>query len=228
MPELSEKTKTIYIKAYGHKEYDAWTDKPGLVHGVAAKITGTNECYKRCEEYDVESLFWVFISTLILASPICEYVEDKCAATIAKLAEALTCFESAQCNGYDGDTRDVLLQWTEQDWREALPKALDPVIPLVIALARQISPSYALLAKQPVTGHLHEAFRRLILDFIAEMVDPIILRPGVARSVLSCDMFGTVQATIKATVPAIQRGTLPSRPRAAAANSKLKPLLKCF
>ncbi|KAI0818671.1 hypothetical protein BC629DRAFT_1463460 [Irpex lacteus] len=82
------------------------------------------------------------------------------------------CLEHFQQSNNAKDFRDELLRKTAEEWKTVLPTRLQSTIPLIVQLGRQ-----------PAPGHLHEAFRRILLNFIVKINDPIPLLPGVRRSV---------------------------------------------
>ncbi|KAI0692227.1 hypothetical protein BC835DRAFT_1416708 [Cytidiella melzeri] len=188
MPTLEGLAKDLYVKAYGSDVYDTWTDKPGQVHGVKPTPkagAGYDMAFEYREEHDVESLFWVFIYTVLLATP--EENDPVDTAEVQqrkaqKVQVALRCFREVKTGCYF-DSRDTLLRMSKDNWEAVLPATLAPVIPLIMGMICHIWPEYARLEEQPAPGHLHEAFRRLLLDFIVNMDDPIALKPGASRYV---------------------------------------------
>ncbi len=58
---------------------------------------------------------------------------------------------------------------------------LAPISFMLAEMAGQINPEYGYLSPPPAKDHLHEAMRRLLLEQIVEMEDPIELQPGVSR-----------------------------------------------
>ncbi|KAI0076436.1 hypothetical protein K474DRAFT_1708154 [Panus rudis PR-1116 ss-1] len=80
------------------------------------------------------------------------------------------------------DARHNLLQYSVEKLQEALQPRLSSLTPLLRKLARQVMPEYAYLLPSPPEDHLHEAFRRLLLEHIVGMDDPIPLIPGRSRA----------------------------------------------
>lgn len=186
MPKLGEQARELYINAYGQASHDTWEDKPQQVHGVplvAKDDTTSKVAFEYREEHDVEALFWVFIRTLLLATPKKTHPADTQEVLRSKAFRLGQCLEHFQQSNNAKDFRDELLRKTAEEWKTVLPTRLQSTIPLIVQLGRQVYPEYALLKEQPAPGHLHEAFRRILLNFIVKIKDPIPLLPGVRRSV---------------------------------------------
>lgn len=190
MPELSGRAKECYVAAYSEAVYNSYSDDDTTFHGVRkTHKDDRRRCdFKHRADHDVESEFWSLAYTSMQLCPLDGDDEDE-----LELSEHAK-FAWARVRGHRAvpavdedivpvDTRDVLLAFTEDDWRAALHPGLATLAPLFTALARQIRPEYALLATPPVDDHLHEAVRRLLLEHLVAMDDPIALHPEKRRKV---------------------------------------------
>ena len=64
----------------------------------------------------------------------------------------------------------------------ALHPKLSSLSGMMTKLSYQVAPEYGRLETQPPQEHLHEAFRRILLEQILSMNDPIPLTPDLSRN----------------------------------------------
>lgn len=80
------------------------------------------------------------------------------------------------------DERNLLLPLTGQGWKKRLHPKLSSIADMMARLGDQVQPEYALLDTPPEQDHLHEAFRRILLEQILSMEDDEIpLTPNISR-----------------------------------------------
>ncbi|KAI0076778.1 hypothetical protein K474DRAFT_1191151 [Panus rudis PR-1116 ss-1] len=176
MPELRGKAFELYIQTYSRATYDKYTDKDGTSHGGRFSEEDALTFHHR-PDYDVESIFWVLFVSLILAFP---------AGTDDASPNSSFCYVWRVFRDHtiskDGDTRLAPLLYSVAEFKEALHPRLASLAPLLRKLAGQVIPEYAYLSHPPPEDHLHEAFRRIILEHIVGMDDPIPLTSGRSRA----------------------------------------------
>ena len=179
MPELQGRAQGIYIENYGEEAYKAYNDtEPNMHHG--AKFTdflGIIPPFTHRPDHDKESLFWVLVFTSILAKPLGETDEVKPLCSVIWQS-----FQNHRVNKRPKDERNDVLEQSGISWKEILHPKLSCLVKMLLRLTEQVQPEYALLDSQPKPDHLHEAFRRIILEQILAMEDdPIPLTPHVSR-----------------------------------------------
>ncbi|KAI0076428.1 hypothetical protein K474DRAFT_1644918 [Panus rudis PR-1116 ss-1] len=176
MPELRGKAFELYIQTYSRATYDKYTDKDGTSHGSRFSEEDALTFHHR-PDHDVESIFWVLFVSLILSFP---------AGTDDASPNSSFCYVWGVFRNHtiskDGDTRLAPLLYSVAEFKEALHPRLASLAPLLRKLAGQVIPEYAYLSPPPPEDHLHEAFRRIILEQIVGMDDPIPLIPGRSRA----------------------------------------------
>ncbi|KAI0076434.1 hypothetical protein K474DRAFT_1662954 [Panus rudis PR-1116 ss-1] len=176
MPELSGKALELYTRTYSRTTYDKYTDKDGTFHGGRFSDDGTLPFHHR-PDHDAETIFWVLFVSLILAFPA--GTDD--ASPNSSFCYVWGVFRDHTITQF-GDTRALLLTHSVEKFKQALHPRLSSLAPLLHKLALQVMPEYALLSPSPPEDHLHEAFRRLLLEHIVGMDDPIPLIPGRSRA----------------------------------------------
>ncbi|CAL1717125.1 unnamed protein product [Somion occarium] len=180
MPSLEGRAKEIYQRVYGQESYDRYEDSAGTFHGGrASSRKATDVTFIHRPDHDVESMFWLLVAVFLLAKPLGE--PDY---STAKLYDAWGAMQrhTIAAPGHS-DTREILLsQYNVESWQAALHPGLSCLAPLLDSLALQVQPEYAMMDPAPPEDHLHEAFRRLILEHIVGMGDTDIdLEVGIER-----------------------------------------------
>lgn len=161
------------MEAYGEDTYNAFCDTDETYHGGVAPPPVEKAWLLepvRCSPqpwHDVESIFWNFVSTLIRIVP--------CGAAYSRSSrfrETLEMLEGEVLQDQPRrDPRNAIVDWyNEYAFEEALHEELWGIglDTLLVALANQVLPEYALLTSSPPVEHLHEAFRRILLSYIVE------------------------------------------------------------
>ena len=180
MPELHERAKDKYIATYGEDAYEAYNDKaPDMFHGSSfTQIPDDLPQFIHRPDHDMESLFWVLLVTLILAKPLGEpdRVTPQCSSAWKILSNHVI-------DKDEEDFRNNLLTKPISTWKRILHPKLASLAGMIHKLAHQVMPEYGLLDYEPKRDHLHEAFRRILLEQILSMDDdPIPLTPNISRN----------------------------------------------
>ncbi|THG94388.1 hypothetical protein EW026_g7076 [Hermanssonia centrifuga] len=186
---LTGLAKSLYVQAYSQQSYDLYADSEGQCHSVPDTLKTKDQCseYAHRPDHDVESIFWSLIYVLLQLQPL-----DGEDSNVSGLSEdALLAWkhlhghrvEAATKTSLSIDTRDVLFEFCAGDWNKALHPGLSSLAPLLAKMSLQVWPEYGLLAESPPREHLHEAMRRLLLQHIVDMDDPIPLNPRNRRPV---------------------------------------------
>ena len=180
MPQLSGKAKDAYIKAYGQDMYDEYSDKTSeTVHGRGQpKLYEDPRPFTHRPDHDVESIFWVLLFTLLLATP--KDSQEKPSRIFYAVIKRMM-YHTIDPDEII-DLRDRFFHLTLQEWSNLFHHKLSPIVPMMDALADQVYPEYGLLDPPPKQDHLHEVFRRILLNQILLMEDNIPLAPGVLRN----------------------------------------------
>ena len=181
MPQLHGRAKEKYIATYGEEEYEAYNDKaPDMFHGSSFTQSPEEDNlpqFTHRPDHDMESLFWVLLVTLILAKPLGEpdKVTPHCSSTWKILSNHVI-------DKDEEDYRNIILTKPLSAWKPILHPKLASLAGMIHKLAHQVVPEYGLLDYEPKRDHLHEAFRRILLEQILSMDDdPIPLTPNVSR-----------------------------------------------
>src|SRR5258708_4150624 len=107
----------------------------------------------------------------------------------------------------------------EEGWESLLHSALKLTAPLLRQMARQIVPEYEYLKSEPSRTHLHEAFRRILLQFLIDHTDlpPIKIvarvRPNDAPPQGSAHSFALAHSTSLGVSRNRKREDSPTDPR---------------
>ena len=163
MPELQGKAKDTYIEAYGEEAYIAYNDtEPKMYHGSGYTcIPDDTPTFTHRPDHDMESLFWVLVVVLILAKPLGEPDEITPA-----FSSTWAYFDNHTISKDPHDPRNDIFGQPEKAWRELLHPKLSCLAGMLCKLAKQVQPEYGLLDTPPKPDHLHEAFRRILLEQI--------------------------------------------------------------
>lgn len=192
MPELFPAAKKLYVEAWGEEVYDRYKDDVsvnrwhGGVHKFPTHIPNkrapTRRRFRDAQErkkaappeipfahqpyHDVESVGW---SLVVISLGLCPLGQSDLKRTEPDvLMHIWETFQSHRI-GHSHDLRDNL-SWDEGFVQRALHPGLFDLAGLITDILRQIRPEYAVLEDAP-RDHLHEVFRRLLLDFIVDMGD---------------------------------------------------------
>lgn len=177
MPVLKGKAKELYIQTYGEAAYTDFCDAEDTFHGRTApkNISQTAIPFSHRPSHDAESIYWTLLLSLISAlpsgEPLEEDVMDQRTSEAAVYLYGHTIKD--QTGGAFYDHRSGILTWPAFSFDDAIhPKLCDLGIDeLLERLTLQVRPEYAFLESAPRMEHLHEAFRRILLEFIVEHED---------------------------------------------------------
>ena len=125
----------------------------------------------------MESTFWIIVFTLLLAKPLGAPDE-----VTPEFRAGYGIFHNHVISRSPFDQRDCFLFSGKKRWERFLHPRLSSLAGLLRQMACQVGPEYGLLESAPVRDHLHEAFRRLLLEYILSMDDPIPLTPYISRN----------------------------------------------
>lgn len=176
MPILLDKAKKLYIQAYGEEMYRKFCDAEATFHGSTPR-QGTSDVdgitpFIHRPSHDVESVFWTFLLTLIAALPSGELLEE---SNMHPRVKEIAIFLyghtiKSRAGGPYVDERAGILDWPVFSFEHAVhPKLRKRGLgKLLQRLALQVRPEYALLETAPPVEHLHEAFRRILLEYIVD------------------------------------------------------------
>lgn len=173
MPSLTGKALELYTRAYGQDQYEMFSDRDGKFHGglppsSPSGTLRTDIAFSHRPTHDVESIFWTLMVTLLLALPA-ESREVEEFRYPAK--DARRWLIDHNITDEEDDRRGPMLKWDDDEFEFALHPGLREVGlgQLLVELARQVRPEYMYLEPRPHQDHLHEAFRRILLDYIVKM-----------------------------------------------------------
>ena len=180
IPELTGRAKEVYINHSTQETYDNYSDKGSeTVHGRSQPpLSKVSLPFSHSPDHDVESIFWVLLYALMLALP-----RSSCDIPSELFYEGINTIKNHTINqGRVVDVRDWFFQLEEAEWKELFHDKLSCCAGMMMALAEQVYPEYGLLDPPPKKDHLHEAFRRILLNQILTMQDEIPLTPGASRN----------------------------------------------
>lgn len=180
MPDLAGKARDKYTAAYGEETYLRWTDAPDRFHGKTAPTapdsSGAAFTHRPC--HDVESIFWTLLYSLVRVRPLGAQDEtlEELTAETEQIKNQLFAHQikGKATEKYVSDSRDSILRWEDGFFDDALHPGLRGrgLGQLLFRLSQQVRPEYARLQPEPpARDHLHEAFRRLLLDYIVALED---------------------------------------------------------
>lgn len=174
MPELHGKAYDLYIKSYGEETYQRFCDDGGKCHGgicvESPETTRIPFCHRPA--HDVESIFWTLLVRLIRAMPASP-IADRVSRKAIYLNDWLMDHEIPAYPSSDDDSRDLILEWKNFRFEEVLHPGLRSkgLGEMLEQLAAQVMPEYCYLDPMPRSDHLHEAFRRILLNCLANLKD---------------------------------------------------------
>lgn len=186
MPTLSGQALDLYKAAYGAKVYDDYCDKPEYFHGRKSPSLDHLSYddlvefvqHKHRADHDAESIYWVLFVTLLRAYPEGASEKD---SDLRRYWSIYDIFLKHDIQKIFSDPRELLLSLAKYAIEDALDPKLRRLGGLLYSIAKHVRPEYGLLRPDPEPEHLHEAMRRLLLQFIVEMDDPIPLVVGWVR-----------------------------------------------
>ncbi|CAL1712261.1 unnamed protein product [Somion occarium] len=206
MPELTERAKELYLAAYGQEKYSQYCDKNGTFHAGREVQEDDDICVRpflHKPEHDAESVFWVLIWYCLRALP--KGCDEEWTVEISNAWKDLSDHHLGR-----PETRGDFFKFTAQEYKGILHSKLSSLAPLLHSLAAQVFPDYEYLKPTPPEDHLHEAMRRLLLQFIVGMDDPIELTPGVSRQ----DVARARPTTVRPPTPPLPPPKPPTPPPA--------------
>ena len=198
---LDGATKARYEKAHHDKtRYSRYNDDKFTRHGGVPKEDasayedappGASPPFHHRGEHDVESIYWSLVCAILRVNPR-GYRKARYATGVLKVTwNYLNSHEIP--NAREGkiieDARNRILNYPLSFWRELLPNEMRDVATLMYDVSRHIRSEYALWDWDDGKydeAHLHEAFQRLILQYLANhpddtknvTLDPHNLRPN--------------------------------------------------
>lgn len=181
MPELRGKAKDVYLTTYGQTAYDVYTDiaedtyHGGKLHKPLPDLHSRTWAHR--PDHDIESIFWIFAYVLVMATPLDAL--DEPFQDLVKEWDNLRSHDTVKLRLLD--YRAHILIMTEKSWSIELHSKLTPIARTMVQLTDQISPEYGYLEPPPKADHLHEALRRILLNQILSMKDPLRLHPNTLR-----------------------------------------------
>ena len=172
MPELQDDVREVYQMLFGPGTYEASHEeyRGNNIHRLHS--LQNPPLYR--PRHDIESLFWVMVDILLHAKP--QRSED---SSLSRLTAFENIFKGRKYG--DWDTLTALCFAHPDWWRGVLHPALVPILAeLLHKLALQVGPEYEYLIVPPRSTHLHEAFRRLLLQAVVALdrLPPITLDPS--------------------------------------------------
>ncbi|KAL4245119.1 hypothetical protein ABKN59_009861 [Abortiporus biennis] len=191
MPELTYKVRKMYCSHYGQEMYNKYNDK-GTYHGGVLPddpqphSPANDKTFYHQPRHDVESVYWLLLATFLRVRPSREISDDKDAyLKFNKYCQRL------MDRGKGGeDTAKYFMHLSTTNFEEMLHPSLRPLARMLNDLTAQVSPEYAYLTPSPPEDHLHEAFRRILLQQIVDMQGKDIkLDPKNLRTVLNEQVF---------------------------------------
>ncbi|KAI0772798.1 hypothetical protein BD413DRAFT_612289 [Trametes elegans] len=191
MPLLSEEARALYVAAHGEERYDRYNDGEGTHHGGVRLSTDISHedvddlakslpFYHRWE-YDAESVFWTFYSVLLRVIPQGAQFASEAQRRLSKMWETFS-RHTIEDND-DFDSRTPLLWFNGiSSFLQVFAPEMHDVGRMLIKMALQVVPSYALMATLPPhDDHLHEALQRLLLNYLVGHIDNPIPLTGALR-----------------------------------------------
>ncbi|KAJ3535255.1 hypothetical protein NM688_g7005 [Phlebia brevispora] len=183
MPELSGKAKELYDKTWGAATYEEYCDRNGTCHGstvpdnntlraLYAKLSTKPVCHR--PHHDVESMFWTLFVTALKAVPKSD-LEDVQSGAFLRIWGAFEKHDIGPIGPTEVDGRDIVLRDLIEEGPDTLDHILHPAflatpLPDLLAnLAQHISPEYDFLQGMSKADHLHEAWRRLLLECLVQI-----------------------------------------------------------
>ena len=176
MPTLKGEAKERYISAYGAETYEQWCDRDGSMHRGGPPETDDEDAdvpFKHMPHHDVESIFWTFLYALVFAQPADAPAEVSLHWTVREMKSTVLGHTIQGHSERDADdSRMVFLLMSS---RIAFDQSLHPALQrrglgsLLQQLAAHVLPEYAHLDPPAPVDHLHEAFRRILLNFIVDL-----------------------------------------------------------
>lgn len=146
MPTLSPIAEKTYIRAYGQKAYNDYNDSAGTVHGrpyISEEDDVVEPAFFHRPDHDVESVFWVLLTTLLHAQPQ-EVTPDVDLSPYMRACRKLD--DHIIEENADADARDKLLDTNAKAFEKMLDPKLKSLAPMLHRMARQIRPEYAYLS----------------------------------------------------------------------------------
>ena len=168
----------LHCCLYGQGVYDKWCDDSNKCHGGQAPVKKapkqrTLPAFTHRPDHDGESIFWTLLHSFVKALPLNGRPELSFSMKLSSLMNMMFDHRiegSVAIEEDPDDTRDDILHWSDDQFDRLLHPDLRKrgIGPLLEKMAVQVQPEYARLEPKPRVEHLHEAFRRLLLEFIIE------------------------------------------------------------
>lgn len=185
IPTLIGEAQRKYLKAYGTDTYLRYSDTGGSFHlgfwsckkPETAK-TPIPFTHRPC--HDAESIFWTFVSVLIMVRPAGSQVVSEDETSFEDIYTMLALHTIGQGKR---DSRERFFSIPAWELNEIFHEDIRDrgLNKLILRLGQQVAPEYALLEPKPPMEHLHEAFRRILLEYLVDMKDDVILDPDQLR-----------------------------------------------
>ena len=122
-------------------------------------------------DHDGESIFWTLLHSFVEALPLNGRLEPSPGGMVQDLLLSHSIEGSVAVEEGIQDKRDGILPWYDSAFDGSLHPDLrgHGIGSLLERMAKQVQPEYAWLEPNPRVDHLHEAFRRLLLEFIVAL-----------------------------------------------------------
>lgn len=186
MPELSDKARKLYDNTWGTATYEEYCDRNGTCHGCvvpdddalrARSKELSTEPFCHRPHHDVESMFWTLFVSLLKAVPRGD-VQDEQGPYFRGAWKALEEHTIGPVEKPFIDPRDnSVLRELVDDGPGRVCNILHPAFEctplpkMITRLAQHVAPEYGLLEGISKPDHMHEVWRRLLLDCLIEMED---------------------------------------------------------
>ncbi|KAL4250857.1 hypothetical protein ABKN59_008698 [Abortiporus biennis] len=195
MPELIGGAKDLYFKAYGEATYQMYADSDTTFHRGTFTDGADLDDYPFIQrlDHDAESVYWLLLSSLLRAQPQNSTDDPE---ALRRLDAEWIKFSNHQIKNTINDTRSSILSNTEQTFARILHPSLKSLAPLLVSLTEQVRPEYAYLKPAPFEDHLHEALCRILLQFIIDLEQDILLDPENLRPVPSASRVDTPESSL--------------------------------
>ncbi len=174
MPNLTGAARDLYVKAYGQKRYDEFTEKTSsTVHGAIPPHTLPDPIppFVHRPRHDAESIFWTMFAALLRAQPDSGIRESWASPIVAKTWKKLHDHEIPENPNIDCDDREGILLMARWLLENHFHPEMREVAHLLHDICVQVRPEYEFWNPRPPEEHLHEALQRLILQYLVDHRD---------------------------------------------------------
>ncbi|KAI5116182.1 hypothetical protein M0805_002681 [Coniferiporia weirii] len=173
-PEISDRARELYSKAYGSEKYELYRNAINNAPALQRESPRARIVVEHCGHHDIESFFWVLVFQLLHAWP--EGEED---LVTDRANEMMQTFENHNFKEGGADIRaSILFNIEEDQWCEVLHPGLKKLAGMLAGLTFYMKTEWLLWKACGLPeDHCHEAMKCLLLDGILLLDDdPIALR----------------------------------------------------